>query len=168
VAASVAFLAVDPDTPWGAGACPPRGDLRAPRASLEAHADLVVPVRARSRGAFCPSGSGAASRAFVPWPEIAGAHVGLVTALARPERVVRLLASHQVVPRVTCTFPDHGRPRLPRAGVDLWLASPKCAVSAGDEVWVIDHEPTLDEQAQAWLRLMLDPARSGSYPRKHP
>jgi tetraacyldisaccharide 4'-kinase len=157
--ASLALLAVDPDAPWGAGACPPRGDLRAPRARLVALDDRVVHVRAYSRGAWSPSG-------LVPWKEVANARVGLVTALARPDRVLRLLASHQVVPRVIRTFPDHGRVRVPRADVDLWLATPKCAVALRG-VLVIDHEPVLDGPTRSALRLMLDPSASGSYPRKH-
>jgi tetraacyldisaccharide-1-P 4'-kinase len=167
--ASLALLAVDPEAPWGAGACPPRGDLRAPRPALEALADLVVPVRARSRGAWSPRG------VLVPWADLRRARVGLVTALARPARVVRLLESHQVVPHTTRTFPDHARVRLPKSEVDLWLATPKCAVSVAGEaeakVHVIDHEPILDPSVEAslkvLLRQMLDPARSGSYPRKH-
>jgi tetraacyldisaccharide 4'-kinase len=158
--ASLAILAVDPEAPWGAGACPPRGDLRAPRSALEGLADLVVKVRARSRGAWRRG-------ALVPWSDIARARVGLVTALARPERVLRLLASHQVVPRAIRTFPDHGRPRLPKLDVDLWLATPKCAAALAEETCVIDHEPLLDPTAWDALRLMLDHAPSGSYPRKH-
>src|SRR5206468_557777 len=36
------LLAVDADSPWGAGACPPAGDLRAPVATLLAAADAVA------------------------------------------------------------------------------------------------------------------------------
>jgi tetraacyldisaccharide-1-P 4'-kinase len=138
--------------------------LRAPRGSLEALADLVVPVRARSLGAWSPQ------RVLLPWSEIGRARVGLVTALARPERVLRLLASHQVVPRAMRTFPDHARLRLPKADVDMWLTTPKCAVHVSPterNLWMIDHEPLLNDRAETLLRLVLDPAGSGSYLRKY-
>jgi hypothetical protein len=126
-----------------------------------------VPVHARSRGARRPSGE------LVAWPELARTRVGLLTSLARPERVVRLLASHHVVPRAILTFPDHARARFPRTGgaerVDVWLVPPKCAVSldgAPVDTLVLDHEPDAGDDVRAALGVMLDPSPSGSYLRK--
>jgi tetraacyldisaccharide-1-P 4'-kinase len=158
--ASVAFLAVDPEAPFGVGACPPRGDMRASRDELEALADLVVPVRALSRGAFVDG-------CLVPWRDLARLRVGLVTALARPERVVRLLFSHNVLPRTIRTFPDHARASIPDVGgIDLWLATPKCAVWLAGEAAILEHVPLVDFLGLHVLRDLLDPATSRSYPRK--
>jgi hypothetical protein len=86
------------------------------------------------------------------WEALRSARVGLVCALGRPDRIVRLLAQNGVVPEVVVAGRDHGpvdasmgsaeisglrggwrafrrRPAsAPR--VDLWLATPKCALHA--------------------------------------
>jgi tetraacyldisaccharide 4'-kinase len=43
---ALSILAVDALAPWGAGQCPPAGDLRAPRQALLAAADVVAAVHA--------------------------------------------------------------------------------------------------------------------------
>jgi tetraacyldisaccharide 4'-kinase len=137
VRASLALLAVDAAEPWGrAGAVPPAGDLRAPRASLLAACDRVVRVgtdpladaRLVSRGAWL-GGS------LLPWDVLARLRLGLLSALARPDRIVRGLASRGVALQATVRAPDHGpfdwrssRATGSRHLVDLWLASPKCAL----------------------------------------
>jgi hypothetical protein len=99
--------------------------------------DRVVPVgdgaeaRAQSRGARIePSGE------LWPWSRLAPLRIGLVTALARPSRVLRFLAARGVIPSLVVSAGDHGghawgRPRGPsrpeRDPVELWLATAKCA-----------------------------------------
>lgn len=151
--ASLSLLAVDAEDPWcGAPRLPPAGYLRAPVAALLAASDRTVTVgdgaqadaRVVSRGAWAsepgarvdPSVGGAALHT---WDALARARVGLLCALARPERVVRALARHGVVPREVVRARDHGpfdarelvRARAARARVDLWLATPKCALHLG-------------------------------------
>jgi tetraacyldisaccharide 4'-kinase len=176
--ASLALLAVDPDHPWGrAEACPPRGDLRAPKDALIALADHIVRVHARSRGVWD-------REALVPWSTLARARVGLLTALARPDRVARMLRGHGVLPLVIRTFPDHSHvptPARARPGgvvVDLWLATAKCAASltrsgprgpvawSGERVLVIDHDPWSPDLPRLLVPAALDPRGGGSYARK--
>ena len=131
VRAALALLAVDLDEPWGLSArVPPWGDLRAPVGTLLDAVDRVVAVHSESRGAFL-------GPELLAWSALASKRVGLVCALARPERVVRMLARHGILPEVVVRGPDHGplRPLRPWQGaghqeVDLWLATPKCALHA--------------------------------------
>lgn len=155
VRSSLSLLAVDAAVPWGAGHVAPAGDLRAPRSALLAHADLVVPVDAAPRavflegayGAYGAGGAGGADGAdgargaggarevtlAALASSLAHERVGLFTALARPERLVRALADAGVRPHQVVHSPDHGpsSPRLRRLLVDLpvdrWLATAKCA-----------------------------------------
>lgn len=111
-ARGLSVLAVDASAPWGSGALPPAGDLRAPATELTALADHVVRV----------------APAFdVVWEVPPPARVGLFTALARPARLLR-----QLDVAVHVAAPDHGPapPGLARrlAEADGWLATPKCAV----------------------------------------
>jgi tetraacyldisaccharide 4'-kinase len=144
--ASLSLLAVDAHEPWGfARRVPPWGDLRAPAAHLVGAVDHVVAVgderdplpvpsalhaRNVGRGAFLGPD-------LVPWAALAGMRVGLVCALARPGRVVRFLARRGVNPVALLRGRDHGpvpapatAHRAPSGRVDLWLASPKCALHA--------------------------------------
>ena len=113
VRAHLALLAVDADAPWGSGRVVPAGDLRAPRGALLANADRVVPV--------------AAGPVEVPFRRFA-----LFTALARPERLVRALATP---PAQIISVPDHG-PAVSAArevacwegAIDGWVATSKCAI----------------------------------------
>ncbi|MBX3188005.1 MAG: tetraacyldisaccharide 4'-kinase [Labilithrix sp.] len=125
--AALSLLALDAHAPWSRG-----WDLRAPRAALVAATDHRVFVDA------APEREGRvalASGRTVVLDELAGLRVGLFTALARPDRLVRGLARRGVAPRVTVHAADHGplrvgeRRRLAGAAgdVDLWLATPKCA-----------------------------------------
>ncbi|MDB4942915.1 MAG: Tetraacyldisaccharide 4-kinase [Labilithrix sp.] len=131
VRASLSLLAVDREAPWGAGALPPAGDLRAPRGALLAAADHVVPVDAAPQAALL-------GERRLPIDELAAAlrdrRLGLFTALARPERLVAGLARAGLVPVRTVSIGDHGPlaastiEHLRAAAVDVWLATPKCAV----------------------------------------
>jgi tetraacyldisaccharide-1-P 4'-kinase len=161
--ATLALLAVDPLEPWGAGACPPRGDLRAPPDALLEIADGIVPVASTSRGAFL-------GRELLPWEALRGLRVGFASALARPSRVLRMLLHHGVRPRVVRTFSDHGRARLEAStAVELWLTTAKCAASLGlppdAHHAVLEHHVTLDRPTLIQLR-RLTLAQLGSYARR--
>ena len=108
VRASLALLAVDAFEPWGhARAMPPGGDLRAPKDALMAASDIVVSVgeggtaAAKSRGVWL-------GQTLCTWSEVASLRVGLICALARPDRVVRSLGKKGVVPSAVLCGPDHG------------------------------------------------------------
>jgi tetraacyldisaccharide 4'-kinase len=131
VKATLALLAVDATAPWGAGHVLPAGDLRAPREALLAAADSVVEVDATPSGAFLHG------RAFALTDLaalLAPRRIGLFTAIARPERLARALATAGIQPSIVVRASDHGplTPRLRRqlleGGADLWLATAKCAL----------------------------------------
>lgn len=104
---------------------------------------------------------------LLPWPAVRALRVGLLTALARPERIMRTLAARGVVPRATVSTRDHGpfggRARRRAAaeardhGIDMWLATPKCALHAARDlpalrVAVVDHLVTLHPSLRKRLR----------------
>jgi tetraacyldisaccharide 4'-kinase len=156
----VAWLAVDATSPWGSGACPPRGDLRAPEASLRALCDRVVPVT----GAM-----------VLPDDDtLAQQRVGLVTSLARPERIVHALAQRGIHPVAFVHAPDHrsASPRVLRttartARLDAWLATEKCAAhlegaatysgakGLGAPLVVVGYDVAVDPVALASLEAVL-------------
>ncbi len=152
--AALALLAVDPEEPWGrAAAMPPCGDLRAPVEALLGAADAVVPVtetETETDDGEAPS----------LWETLRGARVGLVCALARPQRVLRSLARRGVVPRVVVRVRDH-TPVAMRAirehersgAVDVWVATRKCSVHVPrpTNVVVLPHAIVLPP----WLRAAL-------------
>jgi len=164
--ASLSLLAVDASSPWGAGRCPPAGDMRFPIAALLDAVDLVVAIGERVeptgplscvpphrlRWARIQSNGAWFGGRCVGWAELRSARVGMVLATARPHRIVRSLASHGVTPRVTLptgdhrglAAPDHWRLRRLARDVDLWLCTEKCATHlpselAGRPVGVLDH-----------------------------
>ena len=123
VPATLALLAVDPEEPWGrAVAVPPCGDLRAPVEALLEAADAVVPV--------------VEDDVPFPWDTLRGVRVGLVSALARPHRVLRSLARRGIVPRVVVRARDHTpvptrallQHERGEASVDVWVATRKCSL----------------------------------------
>jgi tetraacyldisaccharide-1-P 4'-kinase len=149
--ASLALLAVDADEPWGrSAAVPPAGDLRAPPRALLAACDQLVVIgdgedadaRVVSRGAW-------AGGTLHTWAALSGLRLGLLCALARPERILRSLTRRGLTVRAVVRARDHdpfdGRSlaAASRAPVDLWLASPKCALKLGDfaglRVATLDH-----------------------------
>ena len=154
---SLALLALDARQPWGRGALPPLGDLRATVPALLDACDAVVPIqddadpandpeplhderirlrgkdvlaaRAESRGAWDASG------VLRTWEVLRSVRVGLLTALARPERVIAALARRGIEPHAVLIGRDHGpiaAGAAIRTGaakrVDLWLVTPKCAL----------------------------------------
>ncbi|HSY25712.1 MAG TPA: tetraacyldisaccharide 4'-kinase [Polyangiaceae bacterium] len=93
----------------------------------------VFSARADGRGAWDENG------ALRTWEALRSVRVGLLTALARPERVIASLARRQIYPRVVFVGRDHGPISAAAAvderdgqarHVDLWLATPKCALHA--------------------------------------
>ncbi len=156
VSASLALLALDATEPWGSRrALPPRGDLRASPAELIEVCDAVVPIGnlpdptsaewcaiSGKREAFPVHVEGAGahltSGELVSWAALAGAPVGLITTLGRPDRLVRSLAARGVDPRLVLRGRDHGPSPAglgraasrgaKEAGIALWLATAKCSV----------------------------------------
>lgn len=164
------FLVLDDAAPWGARRCPPAGDLRASPDLLLAACDSVLlgpggePMhhvtsskdvsrvlwfRARVRGARTPSGR------FVSLSELARTRLGLVLAIARPERVLTELAGHGINPTRVELHADHARmPAGSVRGLDVWLTTPKCATKlqaerAGAPVWVLERRLELPTRALA-------------------
>jgi tetraacyldisaccharide 4'-kinase len=182
--ASLALLAVDASMPWGrACAVAPRGDLRAPKDALLAACDVVVAIGdahdvvaigdasddaaigdardpCAAAGSVCSARASTASSGarianhLRTWKDLAGARVGLLSVLARPDRVVRSLERRGIAIRAIVRARDHGpvdarflahasRAR-DAAGVDLWLATSKCALHLahpGADVGSLLHAP---------------------------
>jgi len=130
-------------------------------ARLSRHGRPVWPALVHSRGAWV-------GQSLLTWEALRGRRVALVTALARPDRVVRALERRGVAPLAVVSARDHGplglRARLranaiTRAGtVDLWLATGKCALHAVGALSlevplaVLDHAVTLDPALGVRLR----------------
>jgi tetraacyldisaccharide 4'-kinase len=139
-----AVLVLDALAPWGAGACPPAGDLRAPRAAVLAAADHVVALLpegqppspslpspalllpSRTAGVVTPAGP-------APLASLAGLRLGLILTVARPRRIQDALAREGIAPAVTLLLADHALPsartlaRAGRAPVDAWITTVRCA-----------------------------------------
>lgn len=156
------ILLLDGAAPWGSGACPPAGDMRAPRAALLAAADLIAAVcmegapiapdlpasairlHAHVAGAISASGERTSLDA------IARTRAGLLLTVARPARIEAALARASVRPIVSIALGDHTTPsprvlaRAARAPVDVWLTTARCAVKlpaaiGGAPVLALDH-----------------------------
>ncbi|MFO0674018.1 MAG: tetraacyldisaccharide 4'-kinase [Polyangiaceae bacterium] len=133
------ILALDAERPWGSGAVPPEGDLRAEPAVLRASADALVTIAhdgsvpgevvpCAHRGAMRITGAREIlTGRVVPLSHFDTSRVGLSTSIARPDRVRRALEAHGIVPQMIVAAADHGPPSLPRAPVDAWLVTDKCA-----------------------------------------
>ncbi|MFC1641267.1 tetraacyldisaccharide 4'-kinase [Myxococcota bacterium] len=160
------LLVLDARRPWGSGRCPPAGDLRARPDRLLRASDAVVLVeddavrpefhsplgglpcfwaRSELRGAIAPDGR------CVSFEAMRQPRLGLILAIARPNRILRALARHHVVPSVVHLQADHTEPSrgLRAEPVDAWLTSGKCATKLGRRlgkapVWVLDHRLTLE------------------------
>jgi tetraacyldisaccharide 4'-kinase len=159
---SASILVLDALAPFGSGACPPLGDLRAPRAALLAAADVVAALlpEGASPHPDLPAGAilvpgriaGVVSAAGEPLPlaALAGRRLGLLLAVARPERIVSALTRAGVRPAVTLRLADHAGPAAliaaarASAAVDAWLTTARCATKlpvgiAGVPVLALDH-----------------------------
>jgi len=131
--ATLALLAVNASRPWGSGACPPLGDLRATRDALLAATDRVVEI-------------GDASSLLLDWPELRTLRLGLATAIARPDRIAAFLASRTLEPRRVFVASDHGALEIPHdPAIDLWLTTAKDAprIATHEPVAVIDYHLNL-------------------------
>lgn len=156
---SLSVLVVDGERPWGAGACPPAGDLRARRdrllraadvllveGSLRAVEDVGLPPR---RWAFqrTPVGVELPDGRVAPLSALAGKRLGLLTTVARPARVREKLLAQGVRVSEWRAGADHaaieGRRALAESPrVELWLSTAKCRERVGQvfeniPVWVI-------------------------------
>ena len=157
----LALLAVDPQSPWGAGLVLPAGDLRAPPEALLAAADHRVDVAADPTSATLVTarevGTTLPLASFAARVRSEGGRLGLFTALARPDRLARALGRAGVVPDEVVRVGDHGpldadaRARLARAAEDrnvtTWLASSKCS----------EHLRALAEAGALTLAVLDDP-----------
>jgi tetraacyldisaccharide 4'-kinase len=150
-------LVLDALAPWGSGACPPAGDLRARRDALLRAADLValvtgpddplptglppVVVRVESRLGLHGSCS---------LDTLRGQRVGLFLAIAHPERVVHALARAGITRSAQRLLADHAVPSpsdlafAERAEVDVWVTTARCSTKlpraiAGRPVLALEH-----------------------------
>ena len=144
---ALAILAVDAERPWGAGACPPLGDLRAPPRTLLAAADCVLRVGVPSPEAapFAPGvpSCDAPTRHCLSGALAPDHRPALFVSVARPERVLRALLGLGVVPSVVVRAPDHrpldARRAIEAAGVEpsgrarplQWILTEKCLAGLG-------------------------------------
>lgn len=164
------FLVVDGGHAWRSGRCPPAGDLRASPSALGAALDEVIEVVDRVAVADVSSGRGGPSehahpsfRAVsdilgvrrprsetLPLDAVANLRVGLLVAIARPDRVLGALAARGIRPVEVRMFGDHRalpeRPWFVRrpAHVELWITTGKCATKLGAAyegmpVWTLEH-----------------------------
>jgi tetraacyldisaccharide 4'-kinase len=95
---ALALLAVDGVRPFGSGACPPCGDLRAPIAQLRRVADAVVAVGPTSNhevadchARWSPTVVRSAGKPDLRLAALAGTSVRVATAVARPDRFLAVL-----------------------------------------------------------------------------
>jgi tetraacyldisaccharide 4'-kinase len=177
------ILLVDRERGWGNGHCPPGGDLRASPAALLASTDAIAVVvddaapvseqgapltrqAAQFRQFDVVSGLERAihpDRTCVSLAELGGGAVGLVLAVAHPERVLVGLARRGLRIAATALFADHDRP-TPEAvnrvvpttqRIDVWLTTGKCATKlppfiGGAPVLALDHAVRIPESLLAW------------------
>jgi tetraacyldisaccharide 4'-kinase len=162
------ILLLDGARGWGNGHCPPAGDLRAPPHALLHAADVAIAVGEELENADAVSHLDRATYAdgrAVPLSDLRGAAVGLVLAIARPDRVIAGLARRGLRPVATLTFPDHHRPtpiELARATartthrIDAWLTTGKCATKlppalAGAPILALEHALRLSDRLIDWV-----------------
>ncbi len=165
---ALSILVLDGRRPWGTGACPPLGDLRARRDRLLRAADVLLvdgPLDALADVALPPA-RWSFQRALdsVELPDgsrlelaaLQGRRLGLLTTVARPERLVERLAASGIEVATHRRGADHGgvRERKRRAvGVELsaWLTTAKCREHFGQTfenipVWVLRERLSLPSQ----------------------
>jgi tetraacyldisaccharide 4'-kinase len=159
------LLALDGTAPWGAARCPPAGDLRAredrllaacdavllatdaalprPIESVQFYGKTTIPWFSELSGAWTPEGR------FVSVAELRDLRLGLLLAIARPERVTAALAARGIAVRATELHLDHALPTArPNPGLDAWLTTAKCTTKIRQKagrppVWTLDHRARL-------------------------
>ena len=165
---SLSLLALDGAAPWGATRCPPAGDLRALRShllsacdavllstdpalaqtggpdnALQLHGKTVMSWSSELTGAWTPEGR------FVKVAELVGLRLGLLLAVARPERIQSALAARGIRTGEVVLYGDHAAPKPPPGlGLDAWLTTAKCAtkvrqMTAAAPVWTLEHRALL-------------------------
>jgi tetraacyldisaccharide-1-P 4'-kinase len=84
--------------------------------------------------------------------------LGLLLAIARPERVLVALERAGIVPRATSFAADHDVPRLPPRAppLDGWLTTAKCATklretSGNPPIWRLEQRLSLPDRLLALL-----------------
>ncbi|MFO0760205.1 MAG: tetraacyldisaccharide 4'-kinase, partial [Byssovorax sp.] len=162
LAASV--LVLDARAPFGAGACPPLGDLRAPVDALLAASTVRAvitedapphPLPAPLKDAILVQSTIATASAPGEPPRalatLRGQRVGLLLTVARPERIVTSLRPHGITPSPVLALADHAAPserdlaEISSISVDVWLTTGRCAVKlpprlAGAPILALDHQ----------------------------
>jgi tetraacyldisaccharide 4'-kinase len=158
-------LALDGAAPWGASRCPPAGDLRArkerlleacdavllgfdavlpaPDPCVQFHGKTTFSWSSELSGAWTPEGR------FVALDELRGLRLGLLLAIARPERVAAALEARGVAVACKSLHADHAVPTpRPNRGLDAWLTTAKCATKVrqtpgSTPVWTLEHRAQL-------------------------
>lgn len=163
---AASLLVLDEAAPWGAQACPPAGDLRAPRDALLVAADHLLlltaggpPPPGLPPGVILVSsqiaGASAPTHPRCSLAELATLRCGLFLTVARPERILAALARAGIAPAPIVTLADHASPssaqlaRAARAPVDRWLTTARCAVKLPAQlgtapVLALEHALVLD------------------------
>ncbi len=178
--ASLALLSVDAAAPWGAGACPPFGNLRASVPALlracdrvvavgpgNIHPTLACPIRPVDRADAVVAARGARRGVEVlAWSQLRRLRVGLWTRVARPTRALDALRAERVHPVLTVFGADHAptgpadrafaRRHADARGVEVWLCTSKCQMHVGDElgglpVFAIELDLRLDASLERAL-----------------
>jgi tetraacyldisaccharide 4'-kinase len=162
---ALSVLALDGRAHWGSERCPPAGDLRALRARLLGACDVVLlatdPAHPTPEGrvqfygktTFSWSselaGAWTADGRFVSLEELRALRLGLLVAVARPERIVSALAARGVALHSVRLCGDHAVPARPRdRRVEAWLTTAKCATKIGSSrrgapLWTLAHRARL-------------------------
>jgi tetraacyldisaccharide-1-P 4'-kinase len=99
-----------------------------------------------------------------------GKRVGLVTCLARPERILRALQAARIDVVAHRAFRDHGPAGRLVGDVDVWVASEKCALHVSEKggllragenkVHVLKHRVALSHAVRACLDRLAPPPYS--------
>jgi tetraacyldisaccharide 4'-kinase len=162
---ALSLLTLDGAAPWGSERCPPAGDLRALRSRLLAACDAVLLLTDPAVGTPHKSVQFHRKTAFSLSSELTGAwtpdghrvsleqlrelRLGLLLAVARPERIRSALAARGIEIRTAVSYGDHAALKPPRDGrLDAWLTTAKCATKVAQipgaaPVWTLDHRARL-------------------------
>jgi tetraacyldisaccharide 4'-kinase len=166
---ALSLLALEAAEPWGSLRCPPAGDLRARRSRILAACDAVLLATDPALGpAPVPPGAGlqfygktafhwsselAGARTprgqLISVEELRGLRLGLLLAVARPERIRSALAARGIGIHEVVLRGDHAALKPPRGrGFDAWLTTAKCAtkvaqIDAATPVLTLEHRARL-------------------------
>lgn len=129
-----AVLTLDEERPWGAGWCPPAGDLRAPPSYLLKEASAVLTVGSEPAG-ITASGRWRVQREMA-LASYRGVQAAVVTAIARPQRFLHALKKAGVFVERHVALPDHGGSgaakeaawQLRESKAEVILCTEKCAL----------------------------------------